>query len=317
LRNAAQWLAADLVLALQANQKARARSDLVALAQLAQVHREDPMLVSQMIRVAITGLGLVATWEAFQAKGWTESDLAAMQGAWEKVDLLVALEQGLEGERAFGEIGFAKARVRDPDFRWPFNPNANRTAGKAIQETIVQPYWRMHMDSDELLMLRHYQRSLEALRQLNGNGVWTDAKRDSDTSIAELSSELSHPIKRYRYLLSGVMIPNTARASITVVRNEIQRRLTIVVLALERYRLRHENFPADLKSVSHEFLAAVPRDLMSTQPLSYCLNADGTFTLYSVGEDGRDDGGNPQSTNVTNRFDLWSGRDAVWPKASD
>lgn len=317
LRKAAQWLTADLVLAMQSDQKARARSDIVGLAQLAQVHREDPTLVSQMIRTAITGLGLAATWEAMQSDSWSEVDLAAMQRAWEKVDLLAALEQALVGARAFGEMGFAMARNRDPDFPWPNNPGSQRTMGEALQESIVQPYWRMHMDSDELLMLRHDQRSLEAVRQLRGNGTWLVAKREFDASAAELNLELSHPIKRFRYLLSSIMLPNIARASTTVVRNEVQRRLTLLALALERHRLRHGKYPAELKTLVPDFLTIVPRDLMSTHPLRYRSNADDTFTLYSVGEDGRDDGGNPQPIGVTNRFELWNGRDAVWPKLSE
>lgn len=51
---------------------------------------------------------------------------------------------------------------------------------------------------------------------------------------------------------------------------------------------------------------------MSAKPLRYRLNADGSFTLYSVGEDGRDDGGDPNSASGTNKFGLWEGRDAVW-----
>jgi len=54
---------------------------------------------------------------------------------------------------------------------------------------------------------------------------------------------------------------------------------------------------------------------MSAKPLCYHLNVDETFTLYSTGEDGRDDGGDASLPGVTNRFDLWSGRDAVWPVA--
>lgn len=314
LRTAAQWLTADLVLAMQADQKARARSDVVAVSQLAQVHREDPTLVSQMIRTAITGLGLVATWEALQAEGWADADLAAMQRAWEEVDLLAGLEQALVGERAFGEMSFTMARNRDT---WPHVQNSQRTMGQALGESIVEPYWRMHMDSDELLMLRHYQRTLEALRQFQGEAAWPAIKREFDESAAELSGALSHPIKRFRYQLSSIIIPNAARASATVVRNETLRRLTVTVLALERHRLRHEKYPADLKSLVPELLAAVPRDLMSTQPLSYRLNTDGAFTLYSFGEDGRDDGGDPQPVGVTNRFELWNGRDAVWPRLSE
>jgi hypothetical protein len=54
---------------------------------------------------------------------------------------------------------------------------------------------------------------------------------------------------------------------------------------------------------------------MDGQPLRYRRNANDTFTLYSVGEDLRDDGGDPSPVPVK-RFDkspMWMGRDAVWP----
>ena len=57
----------------------------------------------------------------------------------------------------------------------------------------------------------------------------------------------------------------------------------------------------------------MPIDLMSAKPLRYRLNADGSFTLYSVGEDGRDDGADARHPTKTNWFGLWEGRDAVWP----
>jgi hypothetical protein len=67
-----------------------------------------------------------------------------------------------------------------------------------------------------------------------------------------------------------------------------------------------------------DFLAAPPRDLMDGQPLRYRLNSDGSFVLYSVGEDGQDEGGDP-STAVSDKDwqnePPWAGRDWVWPRA--
>jgi hypothetical protein len=41
------------------------------------------------------------------------------------------------------------------------------------------------------------------------------------------------------------------------------------------------------------FVPEVPRDWMNGAPLRYRPNDDGTFTLYSVGMDRKDDGGDP------------------------
>jgi hypothetical protein len=59
-------------------------------------------------------------------------------------------------------------------------------------------------------------------------------------------------------------------------------------------------------------LPTVPYDYMSAKPLRYRLQADGSYVLYSVGQDGKDDGGDPTSPSGT-PAGLWSGRDAVWP----
>jgi hypothetical protein len=314
-RNAAHWLAADVIGALHAGQFERALADLHALTQLSQLHRDDFMLVSQMIRVAISGLGLAVTWEALQAPGWSEEQLAALQRDWEAVDLLDAAETGLLGARASGEWGFETARSPDENQSTPFLSLASGRAGNPFEDWIVGPYWRAHMDVDELFFLDHFQKSLAGVRKLRSGAAWPAVNRELEANTRELEQLLSHPIKKYHYLYSGIAIPDIGRVSRTVVRNETLRRLTVVVIALERHRLRNGKFPSELGTLVPDFLASVSIDPMSAKPLRYRLSADGSFTLYSVGEDGRDDGGDARHPIVTNRFDLWEGRDAVWPAA--
>jgi hypothetical protein len=65
-----------------------------------------------------------------------------------------------------------------------------------------------------------------------------------------------------------------------------------------------------------EFLPAVPVDPADGQPLRYRAAAAGGFTLYSVGEDGVDDGGNPTNRQPASGSLYWQdGKDWVWPKA--
>jgi hypothetical protein len=54
---------------------------------------------------------------------------------------------------------------------------------------------------------------------------------------------------------------------------------------------------------------------MDGQPLRYHLRPDGSFLLYSVGEDGKDNGGDAtpaDSTSMAGKL-WWKARDAVWP----
>ena len=110
-------------------------------------------------------------------------------------------------------------------------------------------------------------------------------------------------------------IPNFRKAVDTGVHAETERQLTMAAIAIKRYQLRHGKAPPHLVSLVPEFVTSAPYDCMSGKTLGYLLKDDGTFVLYSVGEDGHDDGGDPQSAPA-GKFDLWKGKDAVWPMAA-
>ncbi len=97
-----------------------------------------------------------------------------------------------------------------------------------------------------------------------------------------------------------------------LLRMEATRQMAIAAIALKRYQLRHGVWPNDLKSLVPEFLSEVPRDPVDGQPLRYRLNADGTFLLYSIGSDDKDDGGDPHF--IGQSFYWMRARDWVWPQ---
>ena len=99
---------------------------------------------------------------------------------------------------------------------------------------------------------------------------------------------------------------------------EVYRHLVITAIALKRFELRHGKFPETLTELTPAFTSAIPLDAMNGQPLQYHLNIDGTYVLYSVGENGIDDGGDTtESTrtgNVPYYWFLHDTRDWVWPQ---
>jgi len=322
-RAAAQWLTGDTILALRSKQLSLAQADLDALTQLTHLHKDDWYLVNQMVRVAIAGLGLAVTWEALQAEGWDDESLAALQKDWEDVELLEALKLAQLGERALGQADIEWLRQASGSQGAQMLGGASSPTGKAslnslgdyIGVYVVMPLWRVNSEDDELFLLQQYQSRLESLRKLGGTKPWPETAAELEALDVMLSKVTGSPMGQVRYQVSGVDIANISRAALTTVSSETLRRLTITAIALERYRLRQGRPPDDLAALVPEFLRGVPVDPMSGKPLGYRLTGGGSFALYSVGEDGRDDGGDPTSLGATNRFDLWSGKDAVWPTA--
>ena len=60
--------------------------------------------------------------------------------------------------------------------------------------------------------------------------------------------------------------------------------------ALEKYRIETGSYPDELEMLVPKFVSKIPHDIVTGEPLKY--RRDGAeYLLYSVGWNGRDDGG--------------------------
>jgi hypothetical protein len=91
--------------------------------------------------------------------------------------------------------------------------------------------------------------------------------------------------------------------------HQARLRCLIAALAAERYRRAHGGWPESLDQLTPEWLAAVPPDPFTGRPLLSARLADG-LVIYSVGHDGKDDGGRLAANWASNQdgdlgFRLW------------
>jgi hypothetical protein len=316
IRNAAQWLAAVALCETRQGHMEEAVSNLEALAGLARMNRDEYTIVAQLIRVAVAGLGNAACWEVLQAPGWTEPQLERLQKAFESIDLLDGLENGFLGERALGFEMWALMRRSHGSRPWQNSPPPARPSfATFLGDHVGFPLYKLTcMDEDELFRLRAMQEALTAIRQLKQHRAWTQAKQDLDKSVARVNQVANSP-RLFRYWFSMASIPNCSKAVNVAVRNETERRLTIVAIALQRFHLQNGYFPPNLNALVTAFPHELPLDPMNGKPLCYKLRPDGTPLLYSVGEDGEDNGGDASPASGTT-LGLWDAPDAVWPWAA-
>jgi hypothetical protein len=97
----------------------------------------------------------------------------------------------------------------------------------------------------------------------------------------------------------GLIIVGTLLPAADVVRSAEDRwntvfDLTKLAFALAEYRARHGSYPAKLADLVPEYVPAVPKDIFSGGELHYKSQADG-YLLYSVGPNGKDEGGQNQN----------------------
>ena len=313
IRQAAYWLSGAALSHLRQGELEPALQDLEAIAGLARMERDEYTLVAQMIRVAVAGVGLTTTWEALQSPGWTEPQLARLQRAWEQLELADAVEKGLLGERASGTEIWRLIRENKEPWR-----NLGLNAGKAsslLDKLVLIPVYRLtSINDDELLHLQISQEALDAVRLVQQHRSWPEIQQRLAKPVARLS-QLRSWSAGFRYRVSALVVPNTWAATAVAIQRETEHQLTVTAIALRRFNLRYGAWPQNLDELIPDSMATMPADPMSGKNLRYRRDEIAGFILYSVGVDGKDDGGDPTPA-AGSAPRLWDGRDAVWPAAA-
>ncbi|MCA9101103.1 MAG: hypothetical protein KDA63_08140, partial [Planctomycetales bacterium] len=104
--------------------------------------------------------------------------------------------------------------------------------------------------------------------------------------------------------VSGWSAADGSGAAGAFLREQVTTRLLAVELALRAFQLEHGQFPATLGELVPEYIDHLPSDPFdpSGGPLRYTRTDDG-YLLYSVGADGRDNGGAPPEDAAMAMFD--------------
>jgi hypothetical protein len=93
-----------------------------------------------------------------------------------------------------------------------------------------------------------------------------------------------------KYVLVALMLPSLAKSFDAYATASAYRDALFVGIAAERHRLKTGRFPAQLTELVPEYLRAAPLDPFGGQPLHLITQGD-DILIYSVGRDGKDDGG--------------------------
>ena len=91
-------------------------------------------------------------------------------------------------------------------------------------------------------------------------------------------------------VLISLLLPALSKVQGAFDRAAQTQRNLHVAFALEAYRRVEGRYPAKLGALAPKYLRAVPGDLFASGPLTYLPTKDG-YLLYSVGLNGKDDGG--------------------------
>ena len=320
-RDATSWLALTALNDIHRRNFAAATKNILTIAALMRFQPDERFVDSQFTLWQTGLVGLDLTWEALQAPGCTNEPLAALQQTWQKDGVIQNTGFALEMERLFLRKQFEQV-VHFPQWKelrrylvifaqTGDSHYSLRDRFSGVRAGIHVIAWKIAWaDQDELRALQRYQLLLDRTRSAIARHDW------SAYGLLEKDFPPTHNYyDRCRFLLSDPFTPDVERGngSLRAFEFETQREMTVAAIAIKRYQLRTGKLPSDLAELLPEYLQQIPHDWMNGKPLRYHSNLDGTFTLYSVGLDGHDDGGDPTPIRGTRAYSIWEERDAVWP----
>ena|ERR1017187_7880894 len=255
----------------------RAVKSIVASLALAESGTGRSVLISYFVEHACVELTISSLEQALGRAIFNEQQLTELSDAFDRVETNNAFTDAVIGERAWAygewrELRTGQTPAKDLILLFPDRiERFDRTLA-----TIYRPTGLVDFDYlgymgflDDFLGTTNipFPRRLEKIHTL---------QRDR-ASLKTL------PIAR----MNAALLSDSAK---TEARLQAHLRAVSVALSVERYRVTKNVLPDSLGDLVPEFLTAVPIDPFDGQPLRYKKLAKG-YVVYSVGEDGKDDGG--------------------------
>jgi hypothetical protein len=271
-RELARLLQLDVVLREHEGDYEGALDSARAILGVARSLGDEPVFITQLSRIAIEGVALSSVTRTLAQGEASDGALARVQAALENEYKQPLLTYALRGERAYSfETNGQLARGQKPGM--PAMP-ALRTL----------PFMGVFHRYNQGLSLEFMNKAVEIAKKRveEQPGLWEQWKLEAKPP--------SWPVARAIGTTTYLLIPAEANAAQAYVRSRAALACGQVMVAAERYRIRHGRWPDSIDDLSPEFLAKVPLDPFDAKPIRMQKTEEGLL-FYSVGPDRQDDGG--------------------------
>ena len=305
LRQGARILAIDAM--QQASQKdfSSALADLTALFGMARHARREPILISGLVAVAIDAMG-VTMLEWVLEQGAPSAEQLASLPLDEPVSYHRIFQRLLQMEEAMTISSLAEQGEKDAlsllvqgARGFPLHYGFGGTPPR--MSPFLSPVLRIFLLQDEM---DGYRRLMQEFKRL---AAYPFHEMQQEWKALETEHPKSGSSRVARGIVSSGMAGILSSSAVGFARGDALHRLAQAALAAARYRAKSGQLPGRLEDLVPEYLAVIPTDPFDGKPLKLKTDAEG-IVFYSLGPDGKDDGGrkpadlNPLEGDLTFRL---------------
>jgi hypothetical protein len=253
-------------------------------AGVGQVLSDEPMLISQLVRVACLAITLDGIEDLMSRHELAVPQLEQVNSMLDSMKTSGGLKRALLGERAMCLGAFnSDSRTFSGSASNPNGSLDHESPERGLQVALTGMKITGLAAADKRLMLETFKPMIAVADEETPEAL-AEIERAVQASSAE---SRRFPPK----ILSGMLLPSLDRAAATFARFEARRRGALVAVAVELYRLEHAGQPPkNLEELVPRFLPEIPDDPFDGQPLRYRRLGKG-FVVYSIGADRTDNEG--------------------------
>jgi hypothetical protein len=275
LREAVRLLQLEAVLTAHDGDASRAVEALLAILATADSLRNEPIFISQLVRIACHGIFCDGLNRVLELTGFTEDHLARLEAAVRSNEEPEAAARGFMGERAMGLTAYEDPRYYTEQISGLAGLRSGPVAG--VARVMRGVGWNA---ADQVHYMTMMAKIIQASRRPfpEGQAIMETVERELESSHGWFPR------------ISDMLLPSLTRGLNAYARDTAQLRNAATALAVERFRLKTGQPPATLEELVPEFLESVPIDPFDGQPLRYRRSENG-YVVYSVSLNLQDDGG--------------------------
>jgi hypothetical protein len=300
---------------LAADQSDAALEDIKLIFRLVDSLKEEPIVISHLVRCACLQTAIQPIWEGLAEHAWSEAQLQELQTRLQSYNFVADLKSPLDAERAAGValIDFSEKRgVGDLlDFVGTGKPNSiDKDVVSFLGRIVPSGWWSL----EEVNYCRLFGLQLTGTYDGANKRIYRD-RIESNADEFEQALAGRKPfdtIFLHHRLMSTILLPELRKIPVKAAVVQAATDQALLACALERYRLANGQFPDTLDTLAPRFISSLPHDVLSGEPYKYRRTDDGQFALSSVGWIKKADSdlpGNEFARFIKNLFD---GKESDW-----
>jgi len=283
-----------------------ALADTITTIRLAESIATEPSLIAQLVRVVLLEIGMQPFWEGATDHKWSAAHLVELRSALLPINLIQGMALSFRGERNMFNDWFNRLIDGDADAAGQLEIVTD------LSNPIGFDFPAGWVYQNQFHINRFVTDTILPSIDLKNRRLLTTGFNSMDEEVRTLKEGFLP-----YYFLAAMVLPAYDRAGIKMAAGQAAIDQALVVTALESHRLAKGRYPASLDALMPKLLKTVPGDWFGNTGLMYRRNADGTFTLYSIGYNEIDDNGRYVFGSGKRKPIEWEEGDWPWPSAAE